>query len=111
MVGLTTATLGQNIRAARLGYHWHTGLEAFVRVSDDPRGFRIDVADPDFLMKEKGPGEYRVWWDTPVEPLLNDVLRTLYPYGFAIGRGTRFVDDRGQEVSRKADSAAGETNG
>lgn len=53
-------TLGQVIKGARLGYGslgW-----AFVRITDVPGGFEIDVRPGELLPATVSDQEHRIWW-------------------------------------------------
>lgn len=61
--------LGENIRAARLGFAWSERFEVWLRVSDDldRACWRFDVCMPGQLPKrpDKRWPTYRAWWDDP----------------------------------------------
>lgn len=80
-LGPSPASLGDNLRAARLGYAWLSALGLWVRISDGPdEAIRIDLAPPRGIPSGRGRGaardaHYRCWWehedeDEPVGPAI-----------------------------------------
>lgn len=57
-------TLGSELRAGRLGFHWLPDLDRYVRVSDHGADdFLVELAAPDELPKRHSPTPHRCWWE------------------------------------------------
>lgn len=65
-------TFGNQIRAARLGYHWFEPLRMFLRMSDaGPGQTLIEARNANLLPSYGGKGDlrqYRCWWDGDDDP-------------------------------------------
>lgn len=92
-------TFGNQIRAARLGYHWFEPLRMFIRMSDAGPGRTLIEARNANLLPSSGKGEHRRWWDGD-DDLVRDLLylvpalRELMTNGHA--SAWLLVDDDGQ---------------
>lgn len=74
-------TFGQMIRALRLGWTFAYRRKCWVRVSDVPGGFDVDMHPPGLVPTKNGHTKYRVMRDAgmPIDDLLDmdERLRTI----------------------------------
>lgn len=55
--------IGQMIRAYRLGWGYSKPHGAFVRISDERDGFRVELCPVHALPLKKLKGNHRCWWE------------------------------------------------
>lgn len=71
-------TLGQAIRAARLGYVWCAKVQAMMRISGDGP-FLVELAPADQLPDNRGNRKrfHRVWWEGNKKQEIIDGIKPL----------------------------------
>lgn len=106
--GNLAPTLGENLRAARLGYAWCAPLAAWLRIEavegrDDRHRFtlapnRNDLDQP-LRGAAKAPRRCRCWWEVRAdEPMMVEVVRrhvATDDRGHVVTASTFVVDDDG----------------
>ena len=104
-------TPGSAIKAWRLGFGWCAPIGAYVRLSDHPHGFRVDVCDAEHLTSRKWPeargGELHIAWWTAEAPqwvasLVAPGLEYLGPDPAEVPKTSFVIDDDGAIVHRVA---------
>jgi hypothetical protein len=94
-------TFGNTLRAARLGFHWHEGMQAMMRVGAEGPPWRIELCPADQIPSRPQGELHRIWWDKPFEdpakysPVLNRIKAVHRPIVIYLG-------DDGQRVERVA---------
>ena len=92
-------TFGQMVKAARLGFHWHARMRAFVRISDDLSNDRwiVNIQNADSMqnLRKVKPENHRCWWEGGDDPLrlteLSKIVRIKRPCILTLSDDGRIV--------------------
>jgi hypothetical protein len=81
-------TLGQTLRASRLGYHWSKKHQCMIYISGDG-SFTVRLCPADQLPRSGHKEMHRCWWDTPEIlaecPVLSRIKAVRQPISLTIG--------------------------
>lgn len=104
---------GRYLRAARLGFRPIDALGAWVRISDDGAGWRVDLVPIEMLVPATSDGRghtFRAWWEEDPRgehllasaPALRRIRAVKRPCSFVVGDDGELLPTPPRERQRRA---------
>jgi hypothetical protein len=99
-------TFGYALRAARLLFHWHDGLRAYMRITGIGEGrWRVEISDAPSMPTVSGREGRTLWWESdedivPHSPALT-AIRDSLDGGQFVGFRSMLLNDDGEQVAEE----------